>query len=83
MSTLLSASLLNRAPRGLTLLHRLPATPLLSLILSLNLVVVAQLKHACSNGDLPAHDDTLSHTLHVVLLALDRRVVQVIRGHFE
>ena len=83
MDTLMSAGLFNLVPRSFTFLYRLPATPLIPFIFSLNFIVVAELEHAGSNRDLPAHNDALSHTLHIILLALNGRVVEVISCHFE
>jgi len=61
--------------------------PVLSSAISLSLlfdtVVEADLEHAGADWYLRAHDDALGDALYAVFLALDGRVVQMIRCHFE
>ena len=63
-----------------------PSVPLLHrrhLGLLFNLVIIAYLEHTCTYWNLLTHDYALSDTLNRVLLALDRRVVEVVGRHLK
>ena len=46
-------------------------------------IIIADLEDASADRRLSAHDDALSHALDLILLALDGRVVEVLRCHLE
>lgn len=46
-------------------------------------ITVAELKESRADRCLIAHHDALTHAQYVILLALDRTVIQMVSGHLE